>query len=147
MEPEKKPRSPTPEPKRGPFWRPKATAAVLNRDGTATTYPAHGDAIEDRDGGRRVLEAGARFWLDRPIPAGWLTVYVSNDPEPITHRDPAGYDARTVGMLAGNYALHLVGGGLKKNHAFRLSAPILIGALVFVFVLGAAYYVYRRRYA
>lgn len=129
------------------FGPPRSTAVVLGRNGRAGIHPIREGTIQDNDGGCRVAEPSGRFWLERPIPAGWLTVYVGADPEPVTDREPKGYDSRTLEMLRGNYSLHLVGGGLKKKVTFSgLSVPLMVGTLTVLLVLGAAWFIYRRRY-
>lgn len=136
-------------------WRPRHprdlppdTVLVLGRNGRATLPREHGPTVQGPNGGLHVREAGARFWVPRRIPAGWLTIYVEGDPEPITTREPLGYGDKTLEMLVGKYTLHLVGGGLKTrvNIPKGWIVPVLVGLAFTAGILGVGYWIYKARY-
>lgn len=148
-------RRPVSEPEPPERWRgwraskaPPATLAILGNDGRVHVPKDAGKVVESPNGGLHVVEASARFWLPRKIPAGWLTVYVEDDPEPVTTRKPAGYGKKTIEMLVGPYVLHLVGGGLreKKPGFGNLNVPLVVGVLVFVVAIAVGILLFRGRF-
>lgn len=99
------------------FWTKPlpTTALILQPKGDVEVLAAERELIQGQGGTYRV-ETRGRFWLPNPIPAGWLTVFVHNDPEPVTDRPPVGYNAKTLELLVGPYPVHVIGGGFQGRH-------------------------------
>ena len=98
-----------PKPKRNGY-----NGLILTKRGDAEVYPTTSLPVVRREGGGLYLkESHARFWLNKPIPAGWVTVWVEDDAEPVSHRQPAGYGPKTLDLLTGSHIVHVVGGGFR----------------------------------
>ena len=95
------------------------------------------DLVVKHKRGSGMIQAGARYWNECPIPAGWVMFWFEGNPEPITHRDPVGLNNVDVEKYTGDYNLHLVGGALKGRIAPGLMRLLLIGGgVVVALVLG-----------
>jgi hypothetical protein len=130
--------TPTPAPAEIPaeekprFWtRPvPTTALILQPKGDVEVLAAEHELVQGQGGTYRV-ETRSRFWLAEPIPVGWLSVFVHNDPEPVTDRAPVGYNAKTLELLVGPYPVHVIGGGFQgRQQVGRLWVWLLIIAVV-----------------
>ena len=81
---------------------PPRTSLILKRAGTTRAQRIRADTVED-EGKTYGVETRAHFWVNRDIPAGWLTVHVQDDPEPVTDRKAMGYGPRTLTLLKGPF--------------------------------------------
>ncbi|MCA1818511.1 MAG: hypothetical protein LC620_00400 [Halobacteriales archaeon] len=98
-----------PKPKRNGY-----NGIILTERGDAEVYPVTHLPIVKREGGGLYKKEGyARYWLRKPIPAGWVTVWLETDPEPVSMREPVGYGPKTLDLLTGSHIVHVVGGGFQ----------------------------------
>lgn len=140
-------------PPRPAIARPKKhgyTGLILSKKGDGEVYAMpDGPAIQrrpEKGGGIYVKETNARFWLAEPIPAGWLTIWSEDDPEPFTGRDPIGYGSRTLDILTGSHVAHVLGLGLRGKSELKPWMTWAIVALVVVTLLGFVGYWFWKKY-
>jgi hypothetical protein len=120
---------------------------ILTERGDGELYDVTHLPVVKRDGGGLYKkEAHARYWLNKPIPAGWLTIWVEADPEPVSHREPIGYGPKTLDVLTGSYIVHALGGGLQGQFKVKGWMMWLIGGAIAIAAIVALYVWYRGKY-
>jgi hypothetical protein len=126
------------------------TGLILSKKGDAEIYAMpDGPAIRrpaEKGGGLYVKETAARFWVPAPIPAGWLTIWSEDDPEPFTGRDPIGYGSRILDILTGSHVAHVLGLGLRGSKELQPWMKWALVALVGVTVLAFGGYWFWKKY-
>jgi hypothetical protein len=60
-----------------------STGLVLKPSGAGEAVEAAGRFVEAAEG-TYVVRSEARFWIDKPLPAGWVTLWAEGNPEPLT---------------------------------------------------------------
>lgn len=120
---------------------------ILTERGQAEVHPiTHMPVVQREGGGIYKKEAHARYWLQRGIPAGWITVWLETDPEPVSMREPVGYGPKTLDLLTGSHIIHVVGAGFQSK--FKVNGWmmwIIIAAITIAAGVGI-YAWYRSRY-
>ncbi|HUR61949.1 MAG TPA: hypothetical protein VM286_06250 [Candidatus Thermoplasmatota archaeon] len=91
------------------------TDVILMRKGTIEQHPIERESITldpeapGKAGEVYVCDPQLRFWNPESIPAGFVTLHVQGDPEPVTTRRPRGYGSEILWLLVGSWWQHLFG--------------------------------------
>jgi hypothetical protein len=121
------------------------TGIVLKPNGTAETFPLQ-DRLNRSPTGAYVAEHHALFWLDQPLPRGYISVYVEDNPEPISEREPKGYNAKFLDIVTGSWPVHVVGGGFEGTHKTMKLGKIIIFGIVVLGLIVSGYMWYQERF-
>ncbi|MFO1534839.1 MAG: hypothetical protein ABR586_04175, partial [Thermoplasmatota archaeon] len=87
---------------------------------------------------------GRRLWLDKPVGPGFVTLWFSGNPEPVTDVAPVGFGAKMWGQQVGGKLTQLAMGAFEPpRNAWSLKAWMKWLLLGLVAAAGIAYITYR----
>lgn len=120
-----------------------STAIVLEIKGDIDVQPIGGHFVPSKTG-TYGAQTQARFWLDRDIPSGWLTVFVEGDAEPVTTRKPVGYSSTTLAYMAGPTIPRFLGADIDDEpDKFRIPGLVKKIVVFLAIALGLGFVAYE----
>lgn len=100
-------------------------------------------AIVHRDHGAYVVDAESIFELREWLPPGPIIVHVEGNPEALRQAgEPKGFNAKFLGIVTGNYPLHLMGAGYASpptGLSARGKTLLALGGLLLLALAALAY--------
>lgn len=119
---------------------------LIPGSGDTEQVPITGSTIAAKAGGFYKATAQGRYWLKKPIPRGWVTVYVAGNPEPITDQSPQGMTALHFENQVGGLGANALKGGLKPATQISNLGKIVLGIGVAVGLFIGAVMWYKQRF-
>lgn len=127
------------------YGKPKRTGLILKASGDTSQLKKFAEPQID-NGNTYAPHPERKFWLDEPLPKGWVWLYPENHPHPIATDGSApkqGFSGREVSILVGDWWIHVFGGA--KRPGFQLTAKNVLLVLAGLALLGAAFYYYTQK--
>jgi hypothetical protein len=115
---------------------------VLGPGGRTEVLPERGPVAHGHHGAYLPKDQG-RYWLQKPIPAGWIQIFPFENPGPVADGKVLYLTARDVEMVMGKMPARLVGLAFHGRAApFSLRRALIIASAIFI-GLALTYFVMR----